>query len=142
MAFVTLEDETGSIEVIIFPNVYSKFEYMFYNENVVWVKGNLTIKDDSKPKIIMSCSDIIKRDSEYVSSPKGSKLYLKVKSINIPEVSEITELLKEYDGDTEIVFYDASTKKYCKATGLKIDVSDDVLEALKDVLGKDNVILK
>ena len=52
------------------------------------------------------------------------------------------ELLKEYDGNTEIVFYDASTKKYCKATGLKIDVSDDVLEALKDVLGKDNVILK
>jgi len=142
MAFVTLEDETGSIEIIIFPNMYNKFEYMFYNENVVWVKGNLSVKDDSKPKIIMSCSDIIKRDSEYISSPKGSKLYLKVKSINIPEVTDITELLKEYDGDTEIIFYDASTRKYCKASGLKIDISDDVLEALKDVLGKDNVILK
>lgn len=142
MAFVTIEDETGSIEVIIFPNAYQSFQHMFYTENVVWVKGTLSVKDDESPKVILTCSDVVLRDTEYEAIPKTSKLYLKVSSINLPIVMEITELLKEYDGDTEIIFYDASSKKYVKAAGLKIAVSDDVMEALKEILGKENVILK
>ena len=142
MAFVTIEDETGSIEIIIFPNEFQKFQHMFYLENVVWVKGTLSVREDENPKIILTCSDVVLRDTEYNFIPKPSKLYLKVSSINLPIVREITELLKEFDGDTEIIFYDASTKKYVKATELKIAVSDDVLGALKDILGKDNVILK
>ncbi|MBQ9703684.1 MAG: DNA polymerase III subunit alpha, partial [Clostridia bacterium] len=46
MAFITIEDQTGSIEIIVFPNSFKKFEYMFYNENVVWIKGSLSLRDD------------------------------------------------------------------------------------------------
>ncbi|MBQ9744903.1 MAG: DNA polymerase III subunit alpha [Clostridia bacterium] len=142
MAFVTLEDETGSIEIIIFPNAYQSLQYMFYEENVVWVKGTLSIREDENPKIILTCSDALLKNTEFDAMPKSAKLYLKVSSINLPIVSEITELLKEYDGDTEIIFYDASTKKYVKALELKISVSKDILDALKDILGKDSVVLK
>ena len=142
MAFVTIEDETGSIEIVIFPNEFQKYQHMFYIENVVWVKGTLSIRNDEKPKIILTCSDVVLRDTEYSNIQKSSKLYLKVSSLNLPIVTEITELLKEFDGDTEIIFFDSSTKKYVKATDLKIAVSDDIIGALKDILGKDNVILK
>jgi len=142
MAFVTVEDETGSIEIIIFPNEYQKFQHMFYTDNVVWVKGTLSIREDENPKIILTCSDIVMRDSEYLQMPKSAKLYLKVASIKLPIVTEITELLKEFDGDTEIIFFDASTKKYVRAADLKIAISDDIIDALKDILGKDNVIIK
>lgn len=142
MAFITIEDQTGSIEIIVFPNSFKKFEYMFYNENVVWIKGSLSLRDDEKPKIIHNYSDNVFRDVDYVAAPKVSKLYLKVSSIKLPIVTEITELLKEYKGDTEIIFYDSSTKKYVKATDIKIFVSDDIIDALKEILGEDSVILK
>ena len=142
MAFITIEDQTGSIEIIVFPNSFKKFEYMFYNENVVWIKGSLSLRDDEKPKIIHNYSDNVFRDVDYVAAPKVSKLYLKVSSIKLPIVTEITELLKEYKGDTEIIFYDSSTKKYVKATDIKIFVSEDIIDALKEILGKDSVILK
>ena len=142
MAFITIEDQSGSIEIVVFPNSFKKFEYMFYTENVIWVKGILSIREDEKPKIIHNYSDNVFRDVEYVAAPKASKLYLKVSSINLPVVTEITEILKDYKGDTEVIFYDSSTKKYVKATDIKIFISDDIIDALKEILGDDSVILK
>ncbi len=142
MAFVTIEDETGSMEVILFPKSFANYQHMFYNENTVWIKGTLSIKDDETPKIILTCSDNLMRDEEFDIIHKKSKLYLKVSSINIPIVKDITDILKEYDGNTEIIFYDASTKKYVKALDLKITASQDVIVALKEILGNENVILK
>ena len=69
-------------------------------------------------------------------------MYLKVKSIKEPIVNDIIELLKEYSGDTEIIFYDSETKKYVRAANLTIAASDDVVFALKAILGEDAVILK
>jgi DNA polymerase-3 subunit alpha len=115
---------------------------MFYTENVIWVKGTLSIREDEKPKILHNYSDNVFRDVEYVAAPKASKLYLKVSSINMPVVTEITEILKDYKGDTEVIFYDASTKKYVKASEIKIFISEDIIDALKEILGEDSVILK
>lgn len=142
MAFITIEDQSGSIEIVVFPNSFKKFEYMFYTENVIWVKGTLSIREDEKPKILHNYSDNVFRDVEYVAAPKASKLYLKVSSINMPVVTEITEILKDYKGDTEVIFYDASTKKYVKASEIKIFISEDIIDALKEILGEDSVILK
>ena len=142
MAFITIEDQSGSIEIVVFPNSFKKFEYMYYTENVIWVKGTLSLRDDEKPKIILNYSDNVFRNVEYTSAPKMSKLYLKVSSINLPVVTEITDILKDYKGDTEVIFYDASTKKYVKATEIKIFISEDIIDALKEILGNDSVILK
>ena len=70
------------------------------------------------------------------------KLFLKVDSIKSSLVTQIVELLKQYSGDTEIVFYDSSQKKYIKSLEVKINLDDSVLEALKLILGAENVVLK
>ena len=57
-------------------------------------------------------------------------------------VEEIIELLKENSGDTEIIFYDSTSKKYVKASNLTISASADVIYALKAILGDDAVVLK
>jgi hypothetical protein len=67
---------------------------------------------------------------------------LKVANINEPIVKQISEILKEGNGDCEVIFFDASSKKYVKAKGLSISITEEILEILKLLLGVDNVVYK
>ena len=67
---------------------------------------------------------------------------IKVETVKSEMVKSIIDLLKEYKGETEVIFYDASEKKYVKSTEIKINVDDNVIFALKNILGENNVILK
>jgi DNA polymerase-3 subunit alpha len=140
MAFLTLEDETGEIELIAFPKQYVLYSDAFNVKDVVFVTGTTTIKDEEPCKIIVDTSQIVLLNEEYDKARR--KLYLKVDSINSPIVQQIIDILKEYNGETEIIFFDASTKKYIKSLELKIDVDENVINALKMILGENNVILK
>ena len=96
------------------------------------------------PKIILNSCQRVFSNTEYScqEQKKPSKLYLKVNSVKEPIVNEIIELLKEYSGETEIIFYETVTKKYVRASNLTISASEDVIFALKAILGEDAVILK
>lgn len=143
MAFVKISDSFGEIELIVFPKQYAKYSADLTVDNVIFVTGQISLKDDELPKIILSSCQTVLTNSEFSNSKKNdSKLYLKVNNIKEPIVNDIIELLKEYSGDTEIIFYDNSTKKYVKASNLTIYASDDILNALKAILGEDAVVLK
>jgi DNA polymerase-3 subunit alpha len=144
MAFIKLSDSCGEIEVIVFPKTYLKYSSMLQADNVIYVNGQISINDEQEPKIIANTIENVLQNSEYEKTPKqkNGKLYLKVSSINSNIVTEIITLLKEYSGETDIVFYDVSEKKYVKATGVKITVNDSILSALKMILGPDAVVFK
>ena len=144
MAFIKLSDSCGEIEVIVFPKTYLKYSSMLQVDNVVCVSGQTSINDEQEPKVIATSIENVLQNSEYEKAPKQKigKLYLKVNSINSNIVTEIISLLKEYSGETDIVFYDVSTKKYVKAAGVKIAINDNILSALKMILGPDAVVFK
>ena len=143
MAFIKISDSYGEIELIVFPKSFAAYSSELVVDNVIFVSGQISIKDEEMPKIILNnCQRVIPNSEYNVESKSSSKLYLKVKSINEPMVEEIIELLKEYSGDTEIIFYDSTSKKYVKASNLTISASADVIYALKAILGDDAVVLK
>ena len=143
MAFVKISDSYGEIELIVFPKMFSQYSALLTVDNVIFVEGQLSLKDEEPPKIILNSCKTVHTNSEHESLKKNtSKLYLKVKSIKEPMVNEIIELLKEYSGETEIIFYDIESKKYVRASNLTITASDDVIFALKAILGEDSVVLK
>ena len=62
------------------------------------------------PKIIISSVENVLSNTEFLSEKKTSgKLYLKVDSIDSSIVKDIISLLKEYSGETEIIFYDKNS---------------------------------
>ena len=143
MAFIKVSDSYGEIEVIIFPKAYNQYSSLIFNDNVIYIEGTVSLKDEELPKIILNSCKTVLPNSEFEAQKKpDSKLYLKVNSVSNPIVKEIIELLGEYNGDTEIIFFDSSTKKYVKASNLSISVSNDILGALKAILGDDSVVLK
>lgn len=100
MAFLTLEDLTGSIEVIVFPKTLESVKPLCVTDSLVVVKGRLSIKEDEAPKLI--CESI-----EPLEKINSSKLYLrledseKAKQFNLYLKELLTEDRK---GDTPIYF--------------------------------------
>ncbi|MBE6673699.1 MAG: DNA polymerase III subunit alpha [Ruminococcaceae bacterium] len=143
MAFVKISDSFGEIELIVFPKMFEKYSAYLTVDNVIYVEGQLSQKDEEASKIILNNCQSVLSNSEFENAKKAaSKLYLKVKSVKEPIVNEIIALLQEYSGDTEIIFYDEAAKKYVRASNLTITASDDVIFALKAILGEDAVVLK
>lgn len=144
MAFVKLADSCGEIELVVFPKAYLKYSDQINTDNVIFVTGQISLSDEQEPKIIVNTIENVMQNQFYKKSPinSNSKLYLKVQSIDSNVVTEIISLLKEYTGDTEIVFYDLSKKKYIRANNVKISVNQNIISALKMILGEDAVVLK
>ncbi len=146
MAFITVEDASGAIEVVVFPKAYERFADIMVSENVVSITGTVSVREDEPHKILLANAENLILDIDYESiessKPKASKLYLKVDSIKNPLVMQISDILKEGKGNCEVIFYDSSTKKYVRAKELSITVTEQVLDLLKKVLGEESVIYK
>ena len=57
MAFLTLEDLSGTIEVVVFSNVYEKVSHQIQEDAVVIVKGRASISAEGEAKLIASQID-------------------------------------------------------------------------------------
>lgn len=136
MAFLTLEDLTGSIEVIVFPKTLESVKPLCVTDSLVVVKGRLSIKEDEAPKLI--CENI-----EPLEKINSSKLYLrledseKAKQFNLYLKELLTEDRK---GDTPIYFYASKENKKFRAPRDRwISLESDIKEILIEKLGEENV---
>ncbi|MBE6081442.1 MAG: DNA polymerase III subunit alpha [Tissierellaceae bacterium] len=133
MAFITLEDLYGVIEIIVFPAVYDKFNKYIIEDSVVVVKGRISLSEEEDPKIICESVKPLQRFNK-------DKLYIKIPNINNKDIfSEIKSILMKYKGETPVYIYMEKKNKTIMANrDLWVDSHDsDLIEKLEDVLGKD-----
>ncbi|WDV45215.1 DNA polymerase III subunit alpha [Clostridiaceae bacterium M8S5] len=138
MAFITLEDLFGSIETIVFPKIYGKYENLLKEDNIIIMKGRLNINESDDPKIIV---DKIK---PLVASKK-EKLYIRIaKNIDISIFNDIKKILLEHNGSTPVFVYIEKDKKTVKAQNQYwIDIDDvNCINKLNGLLGEENIKIK
>ena len=104
MAFAALEDLFGTIELVIFPNVFSKYKDLIDDENVVFVEGHFQESEVEEPKILVDAISKIKM-------PTKNKLYISIDSMKNPIVVEMKNVLKEYEGNTPVIFFEEDTRR-------------------------------
>jgi DNA polymerase-3 subunit alpha len=139
MAFVTVEGVTGSVEVVIFPKLFTKYSNLLYNSNVILVGGRLSMKEEENPKIILDFADSAESVKSNQTKRKG--LFIRVENESSPIYFNCNQLITSANqGDTPVYFYFANSKKYfpCK----KITMNDNLLYNLRDIAGEQNVILQ
>ena len=136
MAFLTLEDLTGSIEVIVFPKTLEKVKSLCVTDSLVIIKGRLSIKEDEVPKLI--CENI-----EPLEKINNSKLYLRLQ--NKDAVRQFSKELKEMladdeKGDIPIYFYAAKENEKFRAPRDRwVNLNSEIKERLIKRLGEENV---
>jgi len=140
MAFITLEDLYGSMEIIVFPTVLRRYSDLLVNENAVFIDGRISIKEEEAPKIICESVRPIRKKSKIRSG-----LYIKTEEIPESEkMKAVFSLLQYFSGGIPVVF--CHTGNMGNTTRLKtkeyrVEICDTLLNELKERFGEENVKL-
>ncbi len=158
MAFVTVEDRSGSIELVIFPNVYDSCAALLNDGNAVIVRGNLSYKENEEPKIICDSIEKARKNSEVsdykpqksqntqTTKPVNSRplaLYLRIDDLNTPIYEKARRVVDIFEGRTPVIFYlTNSNRKVMAPAQMWVSLNDVMIKELKYQLGDNNVAVK
>ncbi len=156
MAFLTLEDKFGEMELVVFPKVLEKYSYFLTPDVPLAAFGELSVTEDAPPKLLVMKCEMLKvgytpdvspsapASKTYEKAPDAAAktLYLKVDSLDSLSCRRACAVLEIFEGATPVVFYDASTKKYVKAVGRSTSIQPVMFAYLKTILGDGAVVLK
>ncbi len=134
MAFITLEDLMGTVEIIVFPKDYEKYRSLLETDRKVFVKGRITVEEDKPAKMI--CQKIVPFDEV----PKQLWLQFTNREAyrNIEE--SLFALLGQYDGqDTVIIYLSQERAKKQLPNSRMTKVCPELLEKLYEDMGHENV---
>ncbi len=134
MAFISVEDLTGTVEVIIFPKDYERYQKYLNADEKIFVVGRSTVEDEQNGKII--CEKIIPFDET------GRELWLQ-----FPTKEEYTEkekvlfdILYDSDGQDDVIIYVANPKAIKKlGKNQTVSASAELIHILTNFLGEKNV---
>mgnify|MGYP003301905730 CR=1 FL=1 len=152
MAFLTFEDNSSSIEVIVFPKTLMENPTLFYEGNIVLLRGRISMREDEDTKIVCEsiekCPDLNsipeEKETDDVKSSgkkKANGLFLRFDSASSPQIECCKKLLMIFDGMTPLYYYFADKKEYNRnPLGQNIDVNPVLLRELRKILGESNVI--
>ena len=149
MAFVDIEDLYGSMEVVVFPNVYEKYREQIEEDNVVVIRGKLNFKEDEMPKLladsIVNIADISEDNPEKPgkSAPISSKDVIKVR---IPAEADEGGMLKElssvfgsFRGNVPVLIYLQNGKIVKTGPGGGVNGSIDFFDTVAEIVGRMNI---
>ena len=134
MAFITLEDLVGTVEIIIFPKDYDRYAKYLENDAKVFVEGRVTAEEDRNGKLI--CEKIISFDEVK------RELWLQFPSKSDFEEKEgaLYGKMMDADGSEHVVIYLAAEKQMKRLPeNRNVAITKELLEDLGNFLGKDNV---
>lgn len=137
MAFGALEDLTGQVELVIFPDVYKEFESDLKLEEPVLIAGALEQKEEQS-KILV---EKVGRFSEVLKKVDSLCLHVdSVQNLNLPDLHEI---LKNYEGDTP-VYMEVDLEDIDRTVSMRLEkgvrVHPDLFEAFQQRLGRTDFI--
>ena len=134
MAFVTLEDMVGSVEVIVFPRDYENKKQLLNEDAKVFISGRTSIGDDPAGRLI--CEQVIPFDEV----PKDLWLKFADKTEYDARWPEVTEILRGSDGhDTVIIYLEKERAKKVLPANWHVAASTEVMEKLMKIIGEKNV---
>jgi len=170
MAFLTLEDRSGEMEILVFPKVLAEYSPYLTVNAAVALRGTVSAREEEDVKVLMrDMQPLLENDSAVEIPPEEpetqkkqpdpprpssekqnpaippnapSRLFLKVSSMQDPAFVRAENFLSIFPGTFAVVFYDVSAGKYLRADHLSTVPNPFVLRELKEILGEDSVILR
>ena len=145
MAYATLEDRAGAIELLIFSSVLNRHGGHIKNDGAVFVAGKVSVRDDRPAQILV---DDVKPLGEWEPIPPPTaeeeglakrKLFLKLPSAEGREAGRILAMMQLFPGHTPVVMVCAANGK---RLGGECGLDERLLRECRDLLGDENVVLK
>ncbi|BCJ92990.1 DNA-directed DNA polymerase [Anaerocolumna cellulosilytica] len=134
MAFITLEDMVGAVEIIIFPRDYEKYKIFLSEDNKILVRGKITVEEEKAAKLI--CQEIIPFDhiqkEVWIKYPDKQRF--------VEDEQNLYQILSDYDGEDSVCIFlecEKAIKHLPKSKSIKADI--ELLDKLKKTYGEANI---
>ena len=139
MAMISMEDIYGTIEIMAFPKVYTKYKDILKEDDLFTVAGRLSIRDGEAP-VVMAESFVRWSAPAVKDMPKNQKLCLKFDMQNKELYNKVYDVLLSYKGDAEVFSKCTTTDKKYKMP-VKVNMVNHLINELNGLIGEENVIV-
>ncbi len=134
MAFITLEDLVGTVEIIVFPRDYDKFHALLIEDEKVFIRGRANVEEDKNGKLI--CEKIYSFDD----TKRELWLQFATKEEFEEKEQQLYTMLHDSDGNDSVVIYISSVKAMKRLPASQnIRVNPEIVNNLTNFLGENNV---
>ena len=142
MAFLTLEDLYGSVEIVAFPNTYERFRDLMEEDSRVFISGRVSMQEDKDASLV--ASEIRPMKSAPQPAAKESPVWLRFvsgKEWNALK-SDVIQALSAEPGERAVRIYLETEKEKLKAPGsLNVNGSEELRVRLSRLIGEKNVVM-
>ena len=146
MAYLTVEDDTGAMEMLAFSNVLSQYGGYLKEGAAVVITGRLSLRDDKEPQIVVNrarpISDYAEnpdREPAPKAPPRKGTLYLRLPGEEGRLYPKVRAIVNMFPGENGVVLYFADTGA---RRGARAALAEPMLRELKNLLGEGNVVVK
>ena len=134
MAFLTVEDLLGTVEVVVFPRDYAKYQELLQEEAKVFIRGRVNAEEEKNGKVI--CEKV------YPFDAAKQELWLQFQDREAFDAEEnrLYGLLNDSDGNDPVVIYlsgEKAMKRLPESRSVHIDT--ELVQKLEKVYGQGNV---
>ena len=140
MAFVTVEDVTGSMEMLVFPKIFAENVEKFTAGSIYVFTGRISLREDEPPSLVL---DSLESAPEDKPQPKKARrgIFIRFPSADDERVSECKSFLKTCpNGDMPVsLFY--NDKRAYEFSVAEVEASSDLSEKLREIAGSENVVV-
>ncbi len=150
MAYTMLEDDTGSMELIVFSRVIEQSGNLLTSGRGIVAEGRLSVRDEKQPQLVCERLYALDGDGERPAAPapgperreelaSARRIYLRLPSLEDRRVERIRKMLIMFPGNGQLVFCcQDSGRRY----GLPCLIHPSLLRELRALLGEENVCVK
>ncbi len=134
MAFLTVEDLVGNVEVVVFPRDYEKWQTLITDDARVFIQGRVNAEDDRPSKLILE------KVHSFEDIPREIWIQFKDKAEYSAAEAELQSFLQSASGTSAVVIYlkDVKAMKRLPAA-FCIRINEEILSELKKKYGESNV---
>ncbi len=164
MAFATLEDRSGSLELVVFSKQYETYRRHIEEDNAVCVTGTVSRREGERGKILVNTAAMLLTDEEFKrrqakptpaqapvqqvkQAPAQTQkkaprvVYIRVPSKNSEVYKKCENIVEIFEGFTRVSFYFADTKKYADHPHGMV-IGEVQIAELQRLAGGDSVVIK
>ncbi|SFM08034.1 DNA polymerase-3 subunit alpha [Gracilibacillus orientalis] len=139
MAFVTISDESGELDTVLFPKIFRQVNHWLEEDSFVFVEGKLEERNEKKQLIV---NDIQPYQLEEKQLTNDS-VYIKVEDEKEVSLEKLKEIATKFPGSATIYLYQENQRQLFKlSSSYNLDSAWNVVKELKQYFGEDNVVLR
>ncbi|MCH5342767.1 MAG: DNA polymerase III subunit alpha [Acetatifactor sp.] len=147
MAFLSLEDLVGIVEVIVFPQDYERFSSLLLEDTKVFVQGRTSVEEDRDAKLIceqiMTFEEAAAQSSERrqaVKMPDGVWVQFADAESYAAKEKELLEAIADSDGNDNVVIFLKSNKSFkILPANRRVKADESLKKRLNELFGEENV---